>query len=258
MRLKKSAKLRIIILCGCLEGIWAFPFSQHAHNMIVSLITNIIMILPTMKFYFSLIFFVIVYQTQAQSLLKITYREKRSNFASLRFISLSDSNKQFQYIQSENVEDDAVKKMRIKKLVHHSQFTILDSSAVWDVVAFPANVEYLIRSDFPKEQYLIYSNSKNILGYNCRKAVLNAGKKEEIEVWFTDSLQNYFGKSYAATAPGVVLEMHKKCGRFKGYYIAEKIEFVNGNIIFPGKPAVADEGTLKKYGKGKSKLSEPN
>lgn len=193
----------------------------------------------------------------AQPLLKITYKEKSSDFASMKFISLSDSIKQFQYIQSENVPRDGMQAMLTKELVHHSSFSNSDSLASWEVVAYPINMEYLIRNDFPSEIFTITSSIKKILGYTCQKAISISGK-DKTEVWFTKELGNYFGKSHAFTAPGVVLKLNQKFTRFKRTYIATKIEFIDGTIGFPNKAIVLSNNNFKEFRKGKKKLSELN
>ncbi len=191
----------------------------------------------------------------AQTLLKITYKEKKSNSASMRFVSVSDSTTQFQFIESDNTEGNPVSKMQNKKLLHHSDFSILDSASSWNVVVFPKNLECLIKSDFLTGEYTIVKETKIILGYPCRKAIVNKGKNNEIEVWFTDSIQNYFSKSYAYTAPGVVLEIKQKLTNFTRIHIAEKIEFEKGEIIFPNETAILMDYNWSKYTKGKQKLS---
>lgn len=125
-----------------------------------------------MKIILSILLLCITYSAYPQKLLQVTFKEKRKNYSALKFISLSDSAKQVQFAQLVENEEDVFAKMQSKKLIHHSEFANVDSTASWNVVAYPINVECLIRDAFPKQSYIVYPETKVILGYRCRKAVM--------------------------------------------------------------------------------------
>lgn len=74
---------------------------------------------------------------------------------------------------------------------------------------------YIIKSEFDAMDWRLEKETKNILGFNCRRATLEfyvseeqrANQKREIVAWFTSELPYPYGPSVYRGLPGLILEL---------------------------------------------------
>ena len=93
-------------------------------------------------------------------------------------------------------------------------------------------------NDMDEEQRLAYENreielvdeTKEIMGYKCKKAILTAGDANESIVWYTEEIMPKYreGQYLYDEIPGTPLEMHSKWGKMDmkivAYEFKEKLK----------------------------------
>lgn len=92
---------------------------------------------------------------------------------------------------------------------------------------------YLVKVDFPENQWEITEESKQILSYTCYKAFLKKNniknKKVTVTAWFTKEISPPFGPKGYYGLPGTILELQEN----NILYYASKINLNNKSIIKP-------------------------
>lgn len=80
--------------------------------------------------------------------------------------------------------------------------------------------EYIIAYNLSDIEWKLLSETKNILGYQCFKAIGNLkNKKNTVTAWYAPGLSFSFGPSGYGKLPGLILELHENASVFKAQYI---------------------------------------
>jgi GLPGLI family protein len=110
---------------------------------------------------------------------------------------------------------------------------------------------YLISEDIKKYEWVLQKDTKNILGYDCFKAIGSYTEYDprkdkylnlNVVVWYAPLLSASFGPSGFDGLPGLVLESYQ--GSF--YLIAQEIKFHNKHIEIK-RPKKGNKVTYKEY-----------
>lgn len=108
---------------------------------------------------------------------------------------------------------------------------------------------FLIINDQPKYTWKLVDETKDILGYQCRKAVTQKGERH-IEAWFTSNIPISSGPASYLGLPGMILELksNQKNGSSK-QYLANKIslEPISNDVL--QVPKKGKKVTLDKFAK---------
>lgn len=105
-------------------------------------------------------------------------------------------------------------------------------SSIYHIVIIQPNKEVIIAKDsVPEINWEIHSkNKKNILGYECEKAIANY-RGSFIEAYFTTEIPLPFGPYKFKGLPGLILEVNSLTDKDKYMWIAEKIEFLKSTNL---------------------------
>jgi GLPGLI family protein len=129
---------------------------------------------------------------------------------------------------------DQLKKATIfgDKLVHHAMLYNSNTNLSYSEVAWPkGKQEYLIQGEQKNEDWQFLSGKKEILGYQCRGALLVNEKKDSTLVWFTDSIPKPFGPYTFFGFTGLVLEVYQQ--PWGTHLRATKIETGIFRVVMP-------------------------
>lgn len=115
----------------------------------------------------------------------------------------------FQYGYFSNTRDP-LKKATVfgKKFMPH--FSILNSrqKVVYAGAGIKKNKKnYLLKIDFITRDWIYFTDSTKILGFNCRQALWISAKKDSLLVWFTTDIPLPYGPQSYLGLPGLVLEV---------------------------------------------------
>ncbi|PWH85295.1 hypothetical protein [Brumimicrobium oceani] len=120
-------------------------------------------------------------------------------------------------------------------------------------------------NDMDEEQRLAYEDreielideTKEIMGYTCKKAILTAGDANESVIWYTDEIMPSYreGQYLYEEIPGTPLEMYSKWGKMDmkivAYEFKEKLkkteEIFNKNV--PDGFTVKTSEEMRKFGR---------
>jgi GLPGLI family protein len=90
---------------------------------------------------------------------------------------------------------------------------------------------YLLKIDFIKRDWVYFTDSIKILGFNCRQALSVDAENDSLLVWFTMDIPVPFGPQAIKGLPGLVLEVFdQQNGR---HIIAVKVEKKEYTIQMP-------------------------
>ncbi len=78
-----------------------------------------------------------------------------------------------------------------------------------------------IEDNFIINNYELTLDTKQILGYNCKKAIVTIGNKKDI-YWFTDELGIVANPNLIESVPGLVLEIESDYNNYLAYEISIK------------------------------------
>lgn len=106
---------------------------------------------------------------------------------------------------------------------------------------FPGN---LVKEKF-ENSYTIVDEFKNILGYNCQKAITEIYGREFV-VWFTTEIPISDGPWKLYGLPGLILEAHSK-DKYHNFYITSIKKIINTDYIYKQIPYKRISSKDEKY-----------
>lgn len=114
------------------------------------------------------------------------------------------------YFFSKDLKDNFRKRKTIgSELMHHAVFYDSKNFKLYDEVSWPKRKEHLMERKLPYYNWVFTGETKQILNYNCSKAVSSAQDgQDSLSVWYTSEIKRGFGPVYYFGLPGVVLEVN--------------------------------------------------
>ncbi len=123
-----------------------------------------------------------------------------------------------------------------EKLIHHGIIYNSNSRVYFSEVAWPAGAKkYLIFGKPAEDIWTFGTETKTILGYECRSALHVDKNNDSVLVWFTPSIPNPFGPNMYFGFSGLVLEVFDQRGGRGLHIIATKIESGPYRVVMPAK-----------------------
>ena len=211
-----------------------------------------------MKYYKTLIFFVLFNWTNAQKSVKVSYEQKiyyadsffnqlPENEREKMKISLSKptyfeliNNGDFSLFKSVNVKEEIVASKEMNTETSINKGTIIKPFKVWILKDFTKQSfvkstyvkeqEYYVEQPFLIEELKYDKRFKVIDGYKCMSAYSVKATNDTIQYWYTQEIPIVDGPFSPTTIPGLVLSVESK----KKIQYATKIEFFDKKLIVDG------------------------
>ena len=120
-----------------------------------------------------------------------------------------------------------------KKPAHHSIMYNLNRKLLVDVVNYQG--KFLIK-DESIQSWTFLNETKYILGYKCKTAIVVNEKSDTTKAWYAPELSRPFGPSKFRDLPGVILELQDQ--RFNQHILAVKVDTGNFKLGFPNEKIV--------------------
>lgn len=195
-----------------------------------------------MKFIFFILLLTIAFQGITQNGYKVIYKKSESYFpitfnGERRAIPTMENRVVFAdslcfsyYTQG----SDPMKKAKLygEKLMHHAMLFNKNSDLVYSEVNWPSKKDkYLIVDTSKKFNWIFWDDTKLVLGYKCKPALMINEKNDSTLVWFTLEIPEPYGPVGFYGLPGLVLEVYDQ--RWNSNYIADRIEKGPFSVVFP-------------------------
>jgi GLPGLI family protein len=117
------------------------------------------------------------------------------------------------------------------KVIHHSMFYSVNNNHLYYGYNYRTRGKgYLLKDTFIKATWVFWEDSKLILGYQCKPALIVNGEDSTL-VWFTPEIPKPFGPSVFIDLPGVVLEVFQQKNNL--HMFATRIEKDTFALAFP-------------------------
>ncbi len=119
------------------------------------------------------------------------------------------------------------------KLMHHAMLYNKNSDLVYsEVNGYPTKKDkYLVVDSSTKYDWIFLDDTKMLLGYKCKPALVVNEKNDSTLVWYTPEIPQPFGPMGLVGLPGLILEVYDQ--RYGIHMFAEWVEKGNFSVVFP-------------------------
>lgn len=158
--------------------------------------------------------------------------EKRVVPVNDNLLVFSDTLSIYHFIEGGN----PLKKKKVfgEKLIHHALLYNKNSDSIYSEVNWPSlKNKYLIADTLVKYDWRFSSDTKQILGYTCKSALIITEKNDSVLIWFAPEIKEPFGPANYMGLPGLVLEVYDQ--RSNLHLFAHKLVRDNFIVVFPSE-----------------------